>query len=98
MAEELESIRERAALVHETLTDMRAEQIDNRALCHLDRGAMVFLPLTFITGLYGMNVKNLPYAEEPWAFDAILGRRAPLIAAGIVIYFVQKHWFRRVSK
>ncbi len=93
MAEELESIRERAALVHETLTDMRAEQIDNRALV-ISIVAMVFLPLTFITGLYGMNVKNLPYAEEPWAFDAILGTCA-LIAAGIVIYFVQKHWFRR---
>ncbi|MDQ1158032.1 zinc transporter [Sphingomonas sp. SORGH_AS 950] len=93
MAEELESIRERSALIHETLTDLRAEQIDNRALV-ISIVAMVFLPLTFITGLYGMNVKNLPYAEEPWAFDAILGACA-LIAAGIVIYFVQKHWFRR---
>ncbi|WP_343526612.1 zinc transporter ZntB [Sphingomonas sp.] len=93
MAEELESIRERSALIHETLTDMRAEQIDNRALV-ISIVAMVFLPLTFITGLYGMNVKNLPYAEEPWSFDAILGACA-LIAAGIVIYFVQRHWFRR---
>jgi len=93
MAEELESIRERSALIHETLTDLRAEQIDNRALV-ISIVAMVFLPLTFITGLYGMNVKNLPYAEEPWAFDAILGACA-LISAGIVIYFVQKHWFRR---
>jgi zinc transporter len=32
MAEELESIRERAALTHETLTDLRAEQIDQRSL------------------------------------------------------------------
>ncbi|MGE7205849.1 zinc transporter ZntB [Sphingomonas sp. NPDC019816] len=93
MAEELESIRERAALIHETLTDMRAEQIDNRALL-ISIVAMVFLPLTFITGLYGMNVKTLPYADEPWAFDAILGACA-LIAAAIVIYFVQRHWFRR---
>lgn len=93
MAEELESIRERSALIHETLTDLRAEQIDNRALV-ISIVAMVFLPLTFITGLYGMNVKVLPYADEPWAFDAILGVCA-LISAGIVIYFVQKHWFRR---
>ncbi|CAM3140404.1 MULTISPECIES: zinc transporter ZntB [Sphingomonas] len=93
MAEELESIRERSALIHETLTDLRAEQIDNRALV-ISIVAMVFLPLTFITGLYGMNVKVLPYAEEPWAFDAILGVCA-LISAGIVVYFVQKHWFRR---
>jgi zinc transporter len=92
MAEELESIRERAALMHEALTDLRAEQIDNRALL-ISIVAMVFLPLTFLTGLYGMNVKGLPYAEEPWAFDAITGFCAA-VSAGIVIYFMRKHWFR----
>lgn len=93
MAEELESIRERSALIHETLSDMRAEQIDNRALV-ISIVAMVFLPLTFITGLYGMNVKVLPYADQPWAFDAILGVCA-LISVGIVIYFMRRHWFQR---
>ena len=93
MAEELESIRERSALIHESLTDLRAEQIDNRSLI-ISVAAMVFLPLTFLTGLYGMNVKGLPYAEEPWAFDAIAGACAAL-SAGIVIYFVQRHWFKR---
>ena len=92
MAEELESIRERAALMHEALTDLRAEQIDSRSLI-ISIAAMVFLPLTFITGLYGMNVKGLPYAEEPWAFDAICGVCAA-IGAGVVIYFVKRHWFR----
>lgn len=93
MAEELDAIRERAALTHEALTDMRAEQLDTRSLI-IAIAAMVFLPLTFITGLYGMNVKGLPYAGEPWAFDAIMLGCA-LIAAGIVIYFVQRHWFGR---
>ncbi len=72
MAEEVEAIRERAALMHEALTDLRAEQLDQRSLV-IAMVAMVFLPLTFLTGLYGMNVKGLPYAEEPWAFDAIAG-------------------------
>ena len=93
MAEELESIRERSALTHEALTDLRAEQLDSRSLV-IAIVAMVFLPLTFITGLYGMNVKNLPYAEEPWSFDAIMGACA-LIAAGITIYFVRRHWLQR---
>ncbi len=93
MAEELESIRERAALIHETLTDLRAEQLDTRGLV-ISIAAMVFLPLTFITGLYGMNVAHLPYAQEPWAFDAICGICA-VLSAGVVIYFLQRHWFRR---
>src|SRR3546814_2390197 len=63
MAEELDSIRERAALMHEALTDLRAEQIDSRSLL-ISIVALVFLPVTFITGLYGMNVENLPYAKE----------------------------------
>ncbi len=92
MAEELEAIRERASLMHEALTDLRAEQLDSRSLI-IAIVAMVFLPLTFITGLYGMNVKGLPYAEEPWAFDAVMGGCA-VIAAGIVIYFVRRHWLR----
>jgi zinc transporter len=93
MAEELDAIRERAALVHETLTDLRAEQLDSRSLV-IAIVAMIFLPLTFITGVYGMNVKGLPYADEPWAFDAVMGGCA-VIAAGIVIYFVRRHWFSR---
>jgi zinc transporter len=93
MAEELESIRERAALMHEALTDLRAEQIDSRALL-ISIVALIFLPITFITGLYGMNVKGLPYSQEPWAFDAIFGVCAA-IAAGVVIYFLRRHWFRR---
>jgi zinc transporter len=92
MAEELESIRERAALTHEALTDLRSEQIDQRSLV-IAVVAMVFLPLTFITGLLGMNVKGIPYANQPWAFDAVTGACA-LLAAGITIYFVQRHWFR----
>jgi len=77
MAEELEAIRERAALTHETLTDLRAELIDQRSLI-IAIAAMVFLPLTFITGLLGMNVDGIPYAHEPWAFDAVLWCRRAL--------------------
>ena len=92
MAEELESIRERSTLMHEALTDLRAEQIDSRSLV-ISVAALVFLPLTFLTGLYGMNVEGLPYAHAPWAFDAIAAV-CVVIAVGVVGYFVRQHWFR----
>ncbi|WP_375249593.1 CorA family divalent cation transporter [Sphingomonas sp.] len=92
MAEEVEAIRERAALMHEALTDLRAEQLDQRSLL-IAVAAMIFLPLTFITGLYGMNVKGLPYAEASWAFDAIFGGCA-VIAVGITVFFLRRHWFQ----
>lgn len=92
MAEELEAIRERSALMHEALTDLRAEQIDQRGLL-ISIVALIFLPLTFLTGLYGMNVKGLPYAEQPWAFDMI-GGVCIGIAAAIVAYFSWNRWTR----
>ncbi|WBH15684.1 CorA family divalent cation transporter [Sphingomonas radiodurans] len=92
MAEELEAIRERSSLMHEALTDLRAEQLDQRGLV-ISIAAMVFLPLTFLTGLYGMNVEGLWFAKEPWAFDAIVGL-CVLIAVGVTVYFVARRWFR----
>jgi len=92
MAEELEAIRERASLTHEALTDLRAEQIDGRALV-ISIVAMVFLPLTFLTGLYGMNVQGLPFAERPWAFDMIAGL-CIATAVGVTGWFVRQHWFQ----
>ncbi|MBB5711237.1 zinc transporter ZntB [Sphingomonas xinjiangensis] len=91
MAEELESIRERAAVMHETLTDLRAEQIDQRSLM-IAIVAMVFLPLTFLTGLLGMNVEGIPFAHASWAFWGVVGVCVAM-AVAIAGYFVRRHWF-----
>ena len=93
MTEELEAVRERAALLHEQLTDLRAEQLDQRSLL-LAIVALIFLPLTFITGLLGMNVEGIPYAKEPWAFWGVVGI-CVLIGVGVVAYFARLHWLRR---
>lgn len=93
MAEELEAVRERAALMHEELTDLHAEQVDSRALM-ISIVALVFLPLTFLTGLLGMNVKGIPFAEAPWAFWGVVGVCA-VLATAIAAWFAAAHWFRR---
>ncbi|MFD1610491.1 zinc transporter ZntB [Sphingomonas tabacisoli] len=92
MAEELESIRERAALMHEQITDLRAEVIDTRALL-ISIVALIFLPLTFLTGLLGMNVNGIPFAHEPWAFWGVVGV-CVLMAVGIAAWFRYAHWLR----
>jgi len=92
MVEELEAIRERSALLHEQLTDLRAELIDTRGLV-ISVVALVFLPLTFLTGLLGMNVSGIPFAHQPWAFAGVVAI-CIAIALGVAWYFVRAKWFR----
>jgi zinc transporter len=92
MAEDLEAVRERSALIHEQLTDLRSEQIEKRAL-QLSIVALVFLPLTFLTGLLGMNVEGIPDAHQPWAFAAVCGI-CVAVAVGITAWFAAARWFK----
>ncbi|KKC26521.1 zinc transporter ZntB [Sphingomonas sp. SRS2] len=92
MAEELEAIRERSALLHEQITDLRAEKIDNRSLI-IAVVALIFLPLTFVTGLFGMNVDGIPYAHHPLSFWAVTGFSV-LVGAAVAGYFIFARWFR----
>jgi zinc transporter len=93
MAEELEAVRERAALLHEQITDLRAEQLDHRAL-YISIVAFIFLPLTFITGLFGMNVEGIPYAHHPWSFWVIA---IFCLVTGLIVWvwFYWRHWLKR---
>ncbi|NVD45011.1 CorA family divalent cation transporter [Qipengyuania atrilutea] len=90
MAEELETVRERAALLHEQLTDLRAEIVDKRSLA-IAVIAFIFLPLTFITGLLGMNVEGIPFADRPWAFWGVTGL-CFLVAVSVLGWFGVRRW------
>ncbi len=54
--------------------------------------ATIFIPLTFIAGVYGMNFKFMPELEWPWAYFAVLGVMG-IITLGMIIYFRRKKWF-----
>ncbi len=67
IVEELDAVRERAAVIHDQLSSRRAEDM-NRHMLLLSIAAAIFLPLTFLTGLLGMNVGGLPWSNEPSGF------------------------------
>lgn len=90
MAEELEAVRERAALLHEQLTDLRAELVDRRSLA-IAVVAFIFLPLTFITGLLGMNVEGIPFATSDWAFWSVVAF-CVLIGLSVLGWFALRQW------
>ena len=93
MTEELEAVRERSALLHEQLTDLRAEEIDQRSLL-ISVVAFIFLPLTFITGLLGMNVEGIPDAQDPWAFWGVVVL-CVILGSVVLAWFVRRQWLRR---
>ncbi|MBH8556349.1 magnesium transporter CorA [Nostocaceae cyanobacterium CENA357] len=51
----------------------------------------VFLPITFITGLYGMNFKYMPELDQPWAYPITIAVIA-LIVIGSIMYAKQQRW------
>ncbi len=53
--------------------------------------ATVFMPLTFITGVYGMNFKYMPELDVPWAYPATLGVMAVLIVL-MLVFFRSRKW------
>ncbi|MBU1022762.1 magnesium/cobalt transporter CorA [bacterium] len=54
--------------------------------------ASIFIPLTFITGVYGMNFSHMP--ELDWNFGYyITWIFMLLISVGMLVYFRKKKWF-----
>ena len=53
--------------------------------------ASIFIPLTFMAGLYGMNFEYLPELHWHWAYPVLLLMMAA-VAAGMLVYFWRRGW------
>lgn len=53
--------------------------------------ATIFIPLTFIAGIYGMNFKYMPELEREWGYPAILIVML-IIGIGMVLFFRKRKW------
>lgn len=85
LGDEMQTLSERAVLVHEQLLDTRAEQM-NQTMLVLAAATVVLMPLTVISGILGMNLP-IPFATEPSAFWVVCGG---LVAMGVAIYVFMK--------
>lgn len=54
----------------------------------------IFIPLTFIAGIYGMNFSNMPELQVKNAYFYTLGGMV-IIAVLLFIYFLRKGWLKR---
>jgi len=75
-----------------TFDSLQANRI-NEIMKVLTMVSAILLPLTFITGLYGMNLKWLPFASEEGsnAFWVVMVAMV-VIAVTMVLYFKRRRW------
>jgi magnesium transporter len=53
--------------------------------------ATIFIPLTFVAGIYGMNFKFMPELEWKWSY-LVLWVLLIVIFCGMIFYFRRKKW------
>lgn len=85
----------------ETFRDMLSGMLDiylssisnrmNQIMKVLTIIATIFIPLTFIVGIYGMNFEYMPELEWPGSYFVLLGIMA-IIAIFMLTYFRKKGW------
>lgn len=52
----------------------------------------IFIPITFIAGIYGMNFEFMPELKMEWGYPLVMGGMA-LVAVIMLIFFKRKRWF-----
>ncbi|MEL7185749.1 MAG: zinc transporter ZntB [Pseudomonadota bacterium] len=88
--EDLDLARERTVVLQEELLSLVAQQ-QNARMYVLSVVAAIFLPLTFVTGLLGMNVGGLPGVDSSSGFMVSVVVMV-VAAAGLLGYFRWKRW------
>jgi magnesium transporter len=88
--EALESYRETASGIQEIYLSSISNRM-NQVMKVLTIISTIFIPLTFIVGVYGMNFRYMPELEQTWGYPAVLGAMA-LVAIGMIVYFKRKKW------
>ncbi|MFH1039510.1 MAG: magnesium/cobalt transporter CorA [PVC group bacterium] len=85
----------------ETYRDMASGMVDtylsglsnrmNEVMKVLTIIATIFIPLTFIAGVYGMNFQYMPELRWRWGYPAVLSLML-LVVLGMLSYFRRKKW------
>lgn len=86
----LETLRDIVTSLHETNESILSHNTNN-IIKILTIFSVIMLPLTFVTGLYGMNIINLPVAEHQFSFQIISGFLI-LVVIAMLIFFRYKRW------
>jgi magnesium transporter len=87
----IESNREMTADLRDSYDSIRSSRM-NMIMKTLTVITTIFMPLTFIAGVYGMNFHNMPELRWHGGYFMVLGIMGAL-GAGMFVWFRRKGWF-----
>jgi magnesium transporter len=96
LGDSLETYRELAAGLLNTYHSAVSNRT-NEIVKMLTIVSSIFIPLTFIVGIYGMNSEHIPELKSRWFYPLILLLMAA-IAGGMLLYFRMAGWIGRSGK
>ncbi len=87
----IETYRDMLSGMHDTYLSSVSNRM-NEIMKVLTIIATIFIPLTFIAGIYGMNFEFMPELKWRWAYFVVWGVII-VIAISMMTYFKRKKWF-----
>ncbi len=101
LRERIENLLFFADSLEDNLNDLLNVQISlasnttNDVMRVLTLFSVVFMPLNFIVGVYGMNFSDMPLLHEPYGFWIIVGLIFTMLI-GIYLWFKNKGWVKKI--
>jgi len=92
LVEMIDANRELSSDIRDSYLSISSDRM-NRVMMTLTVMSSIFLPLTFIAGVYGMNFQYMPELTGKYSYFIVLGLMG-LIGLGMVWFFYKMGWFR----
>lgn len=101
----LKDLHDHATIIHESIEIIYNRSNDLIQLCHSSIGnnmneimrvlttiSTIFIPLSFLAGVYGMNFQYMPELSWEYGYYFILGLMF-IVVTGMILYFKRKNWW-----
>lgn len=92
LSEMIEVDREMTADLRDSYISLNSNRM-NGIMKTLTVITTVFMPLTLIAGIYGMNFINMPELEWRYGYFAVIGLMA-VLGGLMILWFIKRGWFK----
>lgn len=92
LSEMIESNREMTSDLRDSYLSINSNRM-NTIMKTLTVMTAIFIPMTFLASIYGMNFVHMPELDLKWGYFAVLGVMFT-IGGGLLLWFSRKGWFK----